>query len=63
MHRIMIYVVLDHCDDDHILYTYIYMHRSSEGSFPNGGLRVTHSAAAFTTWDRASPPFAARLER
>ena len=26
-------------------------------SFPNGGLRVTHSAAAFTTWDRASPPF------
>ncbi|CAK9080797.1 unnamed protein product [Durusdinium trenchii] len=27
------------------------------GSFPNGGLRVTHSAAAFTTWDRASPPF------
>ena len=30
---------------------------SPAGSFPNGGLRVTHSAAAFTTWDRASPPF------
>ena len=30
---------------------------SLAGSFPNGGLRVTHSAAAFTTWDRASPPF------
>jgi len=26
-------------------------------SFPNGGLRVTHAAAAFTTWDRASKPF------
>jgi len=25
-------------------------------SFPNGGLRQTHSAAAFTTWDRSSPP-------
>jgi len=24
-------------------------------SFPNGGLRCTHRAAAFTTWDRASP--------
>ena len=26
-------------------------------SFPNGGLRETHSAAAFTAWDRGSPPF------
>ena len=26
-------------------------------SFPNGGLRVTHAAAAFTSWDRGSPPF------
>ena len=26
-------------------------------SFPNGGLRVTHKAAAFTSWDRGSPPF------
>ena len=26
-------------------------------SFPNGGLRVTHQAAAFTSWDRGSPPF------
>jgi glutamine synthetase len=26
-------------------------------SFPNGGLRATHRAAAFTSWDRASPPF------
>lgn len=24
-------------------------------SFPNGGLRQTHTAAAFTTWDRSSP--------
>lgn len=24
-------------------------------SFPNGGLRETHAAAAFTTWDRTSP--------
>jgi len=26
-------------------------------SFPNGGMRVTHQAAAFTSWDRGSPPF------
>jgi glutamine synthetase len=26
-------------------------------SFPNGGLRATHRAAAFTSWDRSSPPF------
>jgi len=25
-------------------------------SFPNGGLRITHQAAAFTSWDRGSPP-------
>lgn len=30
---------------------------SDGSSFPNGGLRVTHRAAAFTTWDRGSPPF------
>jgi glutamine synthetase len=26
-------------------------------SFPNGGLRVTHTAAAYTAWDMSSPPF------
>eukprot|EP00441_Pelagodinium_beii_P034166 CAMPEP_0197650258 /NCGR_PEP_ID=MMETSP1338-20131121/30828_1 /TAXON_ID=43686 ORGANISM="Pelagodinium beii, Strain RCC1491" /NCGR_SAMPLE_ID=MMETSP1338 /ASSEMBLY_ACC=CAM_ASM_000754 /LENGTH=758 /DNA_ID=CAMNT_0043224621 /DNA_START=55 /DNA_END=2331 /DNA_ORIENTATION=- len=26
-------------------------------SFPNGGLRATHTAAAFTMWDRSSPCF------
>jgi len=26
-------------------------------SFPNGGLRATHTAAAFTAWDRSSPIF------
>jgi len=26
-------------------------------SFPNGGLRATHTAAAFTIWDRSSPVF------
>jgi glutamine synthetase len=30
-------------------------------SFPNGGLRVTHAAAAFTAWDRGSPPFICTL--
>uniref|UniRef100_A0A7S3NLF1 GS catalytic domain-containing protein n=1 Tax=Aureoumbra lagunensis TaxID=44058 RepID=A0A7S3NLF1_9STRA len=30
---------------------------SDGSSFPSGGLRVTHAAAAFTTWDRASPCF------
>lgn len=30
---------------------------SDGSSFPNGGLRVTHAAAAFTTWDRSSPCF------
>lgn len=26
-------------------------------SFPNGGLRCTHEAGAWTSWDRTSPPF------
>jgi glutamine synthetase len=26
-------------------------------SFPNGGLRQTHRAAAYMSWDRSSPPF------
>ncbi|CAE7197067.1 glnA3 [Symbiodinium natans] len=35
----------------------LFQGETDGSSFPNGGLRVTHSAAAFTTWDRASPPF------
>lgn len=26
-------------------------------SFPNGGLRATHTAAAYMAWDRSSPPY------
>jgi len=26
-------------------------------SFPNGGLRITHRAAAFMSWDKSSPPY------
>jgi glutamine synthetase len=29
-------------------------------SFPNGGLRATHTAAGFTSWDRTSPPWVYR---
>eukprot|EP00439_Symbiodinium_sp_Y106_P023938 s5257_g2.t3 len=36
----------------------LFQGETDGSSFPNGGLRVTHSAAAFTTWDRSSPPFA-----
>lgn len=37
----------------------LFQGETDGSSFPNGGLRVTHSAAAFTTWDRSSPPFVA----
>ena len=35
----------------------LFMGETDGSSFPNGGLRVTHRAAAFTTWDRSSPVF------
>mmetsp|Transcript_47050 Transcript_47050/g.131160 ORF Transcript_47050/g.131160 Transcript_47050/m.131160 type:complete len:1165 (+) Transcript_47050:86-3580(+) len=35
----------------------LFQGETDGSSFPNGGLRVTHSAAAFTVWDRSSPPF------
>ncbi|CAE7325204.1 glnA3 [Symbiodinium necroappetens] len=35
----------------------LFQGETDGSSFPNGGLRVTHSAAAFTTWDRSSLPF------
>merc|ERR1740127_173831 len=35
----------------------LFVGETDGSSFPNGGLRVTHAAAAFTTWDRSSPPF------
>merc|ERR1719453_2163592 len=34
----------------------LFVGETDGSSFPNGGLRVTHRAAAFTTWDRGSPP-------
>ena len=33
----------------------LFVGETDGSSFPNGGLRQTHSAAAFTTWDRGSP--------
>mmetsp|Transcript_94711 Transcript_94711/g.197889 ORF Transcript_94711/g.197889 Transcript_94711/m.197889 type:complete len:760 (+) Transcript_94711:70-2349(+) len=35
----------------------LFVGETDGSSFPNGGLRVTHAAAAFTTWDRGSPLF------
>mmetsp|Transcript_50346 Transcript_50346/g.90409 ORF Transcript_50346/g.90409 Transcript_50346/m.90409 type:complete len:707 (+) Transcript_50346:55-2175(+) len=37
-------------------YERLFQGETDGSSFPNGGLRITHSAAAFTTWDRSSPP-------
>jgi glutamine synthetase len=33
----------------------LFVGETDGSSFPNGGLRCTHRAAAFTTWDRSSP--------
>mmetsp|Transcript_40929 Transcript_40929/g.96128 ORF Transcript_40929/g.96128 Transcript_40929/m.96128 type:complete len:710 (+) Transcript_40929:62-2191(+) len=35
----------------------LFFGETDGSSFPNGGLRATHTAAAFTTWDRSSPIF------
>ena len=35
----------------------LYTGETDGSSFPNGGLRATHTAAAFTSWDRSSPCF------
>merc|ERR1740127_74203 len=39
-------------------YERLFQGETDGSSFPNGGLRVTHAAAAFTVWDRTSPPIA-----
>jgi len=38
-------------------YERLFAGETDGSSFPNGGLRATHTAAAFTTWDRSSPCF------
>lgn len=35
----------------------LFVGETDGSSYPTGGLRVTHAAAAFTTWDRGSPVF------
>jgi len=35
----------------------LFCSETDGSSFPNGGLRATHTAAAFTAWDRSSPIF------
>lgn len=35
----------------------LFYNETDGSSFPNGGLRVTHRAAAFMNWDTSSPPF------
>lgn len=35
----------------------LFYNETDGSSFPNGGLRVTHRAAAFMSWDTTSPPF------
>jgi glutamine synthetase len=38
-------------------YERLFVGETDGSSFPSGGLRVTHKAAAFTSWDRSSPCF------
>jgi glutamine synthetase len=38
-------------------YERLFFGETDGSSFPNGDLRATHTAAAFTTWDRSSPCF------
>ena len=38
-------------------YERLFFGETDGSSFPNGGLRATHTAAAFTTWDKSSPCF------
>lgn len=35
----------------------LFMSETDGSSFPNGGLRITHAAAAFMSWDKTSPPY------
>jgi len=35
----------------------LFQGETDGSSFPNGALRATHSAAAYTGWDTSSPPF------
>merc|ERR1719267_516020 len=35
----------------------LFMNETDGSSFPNGGLRATHTAAAYDSWDKISPPF------
>jgi glutamine synthetase len=35
----------------------LFQSETDGSSFPNGGLRVTHRAAAFLSWDKHSPPY------
>ncbi len=37
--------------------TELFQTETDGSSFPNGGLRVTHEAAAYMGWDTGSPPF------
>lgn len=35
----------------------MFQSETDGSSHPNGGIRVTHRAAAFMSWDKSSPPF------
>ena len=35
----------------------LFMSESDGSSYPNGGMRSTHTAAAYMSWDRSSPPY------
>eukprot|EP01080_Neovahlkampfia_damariscottae_P007957 gene7958-12424_t len=37
--------------------TALFFSETDGSSFPNGGMRQTHTAAAYTSWDTSSPPF------
>ena len=35
----------------------LFANETDGSSYPSGGLRITHTAAAFVSWDKTSPPF------
>merc|ERR1719397_2014226 len=35
----------------------LFFNETDGSSFPNGGLRATHTAAAYLSWDKTSSPF------
>jgi glutamine synthetase len=52
--------VLKPVEGDWLSPTAMFQSETDGSSFPNGGIRMTHRAAAFLSWDKRSPPFIMR---